>query len=386
MAQKASLRLISPGTIVLGKAFPYSIYDKSGVLLFCQGSVIHMADQVTRLVGRGAQYNEDESPAGAQAGAHRHALPGQDEQSAFENLNSLILNLKHGLLTAIKTPEQIDVSARFMKIAQSVQLICKEDIDSALAAPSLDAFNPYIVVHQMMGAVLTELIAQNRGFSSEQRLSLVCAALTRDIGQMPMQAELDLHQGTLPDDLAVRMRKHPVKSSDLLRCAGVTDPNWLQAVHAHHERLNGTGYPDALKDEEISLGAKILAVADTYSAMVKPLAYRPNALVSQTALKEIYQRRDTEFDGENVRILISKIGLLPPGTVVKLKCGEIAVIKSPTVKAVGATVYSIYGKSGMVLTTPVRRHTSHPGYEITGLVPYAEYRNAVAVFKRVWTN
>lgn len=228
MAQKASLRLISPGTIVLGKAFPYSIYDKSGVLLFCQGSVIHMADQATRLVGRGAQYNEDESPA---------ALPGQDEQSAFENLNGLILNLKHALLTAIKTPEQIDVSARFMKIAQSVQLICKEDIDSALAAPSLDAFNPYIVVHQMMGAVLTELIAQNRGFSSEQRLSLVCAAL--------------------------------------------------------------------------------------------------------------------------VRILISKIGLLPPGTVVKLKCGEIAVIKSPTVKAVGATVFSIYGKSGMILAVPVRRHTSH---------------------------
>jgi hypothetical protein len=88
------LKLLSPSSIALGKTFPYSIYDRGGVLLFCQGSVINMADQVARLVARGAQYNENEAPLSTQAGAQRHALPGQDEQSPFENFNSLILNLK----------------------------------------------------------------------------------------------------------------------------------------------------------------------------------------------------------------------------------------------------------------------------------------------------
>ena len=83
-------------------------------------------------------------------------------------------------------------------------------------------------------------------------------------------------------------------------------------------------------------------------------------------------------------ILINQIGLLPPGTIVKLKCGEIAVIKSPTVKAEGATVYSIYGKSGMVLSEPMLRETSHPAYEITGLLPYSECRSASVTIKRVW--
>lgn len=382
------MKLILRGSIVLGKAFPYSIYDRNGVLLYCQGSVISMSDQVNRLVGRGAQYNEHETPLAdsGQAGAHRHALLAQDEPSSFESLNGLILNLKHALFTAIKNPEQIDVSARFMKIAQSVQDICQVDIDSALAAPCLDSFNPYIVVHQMMGAVLTEIIAQGRGLTSEQRLSLICAALTRDMGQMPMQAELDRQVGSLSEQLASRMRQHPVQSVEFLVRAGVTDRSWLQAVRGHHERLNGSGYPGALNEEQISMGAKILAVADTYSAMVKPLAYRTNALVSQATLKEIYQKRDTEFDGENARILITKIGLLPPGTLVKLKCGEVAVIKSPTVKAAGATVYSIYGKTGVVLMEPVRRETTHPGYEITGLVPYAECRTAAVMIKRVWAN
>lgn len=379
------MKKIVPADIVLGMPLPFSIFDENGRLLLRHGMVVAMPDQVDRLVLRGALRDGAAVRAEPGTAAHpRPTPPPPDYPSPFEHLGGLILNLKHVIGTALKNPEQIDVAARVGKIALAVQGICREDIDSALAAPCLDFQNPYIVVHQMMGAVLTELVARRKAVPQEQRLSMVCAALTRDLGQIPLQAELDNHIGPLPDDLRARMIQHPLRGAELLARAGIADTVWLDAVRGHHERLNGSGYPAGLKAEEISPGARILAVADIYSAMEKARPYRNKAHFPQNALKEIYLKKDAEIDGEMAHILINQIGLLPPGTIVKLKCGEIAVVKSPTVKAEGATVYSIYGKAGAVLSEPVLRETATPGYEITGLLPYAECRSASFVIKRVW--
>ena len=379
------MKKIVAADIVLGEPLPFSIFDENGRLLLRQGVVITMPDQVSRLIERRALIEEPvlEIEAVRPVMSSR-PLPVEDTQSAFEQMGGLILNLKHVIGTALKTPEQIDVAARVGKIALAVQEVCRVDIDSALAAPCLDFQNPYIVVHQMMGAVLTELIARRKALPAEQRLSLICAALTRDLGQIPLQAELDNAGGPLPAALRARMLQHPEQSAELLTRAGVTDPVWLDAVRGHHERLNGSGYPAARTAEQIGLGARILAVADIYSAMEKPRPYRNKAHFPQNALKEIYLKKDAEIDGEMAHILISQIGLLPPGTLVKLQCGEIAVIKSPTVKAEGATVFSVFGKNGMVLAEPIKRETAQAGYEITGLLPYAECRSAAVTIKRVW--
>lgn len=378
---------IVPADIDLGEPLGFSIYDENGRLLLRQGVVVTMPDQVDRLIARGAlradPVTEQESAIDR---SHVSDHPIVHEAiPAYEQLSGLILNLKHVIGTALKMPEQIDITARVNKIASGVQQVCAEDIDAALAAPCLDFQNPYIVVHQMMGAVLTEIIAQGKGIPLDDRRSLVCAALTRDLGQISIQAELDKVLGPLPEDLRARMIQHPKRGVELLHQAGVTDTLWLDAVAGHHERLNGSGYPSSRSADLISVGARILAVADIYSAMEKPRPYRNKAHFPQNALKEIYLKKDAEIDGEMAHILISRIGLLPPGTIVKLSCGEVAVIKSPTVRAEGATVYSIYGKSGMVLADPIRRDTTQTGYAIASLVPYAEIRAAAVTIKRVWT-
>ena len=118
--------------------------------------------------------------------------------------------------------------------------------------------------------------------------------------------------------------------------------------------------------------------------MIKMRPYRAEAYFPQNALKEIYLKKDTEIDEEIARILISKVGLLSPGTVVKLKSGEVAVVKSPTVKSDAAIVYSIYGKAGTILSPPTRRDTSQPGNEIVGLTPLSHYQNAAVSIRQVW--
>lgn len=378
------MKKIVHSDIVLGKPTGFSIYSEGGTLLFRRGSVIHMPNQISRLLVRGAQYDEKEVDLRPYTSNEPPPPPVQEDPPPFEHLNGLLFNLKHVLSTALKSPEQIDVAARIGKIAQAVQNICQKNIDSALAAPSVDTHTPYIVVHQMMGAVLTELIAQSKGLDATQRRSLVCAALTRDIGQIALQPELDQHTGNLPDDLRLQMRQHPEHSAHLLEQAGITDRVWLSTVRSHHEYLDGSGYPMGLKGEEVALGARILGVSDRYSAMIKMRPYRAQAHFPQNALKEIYLKKDTEIDEEIARILISKVGLLSPGTVVKLKSGEIAVVKSPTVKSDAAIVYSIYGKTGMILAIPARRDTSQPGCEIVGLVPLSDCQTAAVSIRQIW--
>lgn len=119
--------------------------------------------------------------------------------------------------------------------------------------------------------------------------------------------------------------------------------------------------------------------------MTKPRPYRNNtAHFPQNALRDMYMGKDSALDGELVQMLIKEIGLLPPGSIVRLKNGEIAVVKSRTIKTSEAVVYSIYDPKGMPLISPLRRETQSPGFEITGMVAFAECRSAAVTIKRLW--
>lgn len=384
-AAARDMRRIVAADIELGTPLAFSVFDQNGHLLLRKGVVVTMPDQVERLIARGALIHD----AGGRSAAARVsrpavAAPAVERAPAFERMGALVLNLKHIAATALKAPEQIDLPARIAKVAQTIQQLCDEDVDAALAAPYLDFQNAYIIVHQVMGAVLTELVAARKGLGAAERLPLVCAALTRDWGQLSLQAELERCDGPLPDALMERMRRHPAQGAAMLSDAGVTDTAWLDAVRCHHERVNGNGYPQQLAGDAIPLGGRILAICDMYCAMAKPRPYRSKAHYPQHALREIYLKAGSELDGELANILVRELGLFPPGTIVRLKCGEIAVVKSAAAKAQQAKTYSIYSETGMVLVDPQLRDATLPQFEIVGMVPYAECRTASVIIKRVW--
>jgi hypothetical protein len=384
--EDSKLSKVLRSDITLGQPLPYSIFDERGLLLLRAGIAITLPSQIDRLVARNAVWATARDLATADAAAAQVEAPPRNSQPVFDQVDSLISNLKHALTTAIKTPEQIDLPARIAKIATAIQLLCGEDLDGALAAPQLDAHNPYIVVHQVMGAILTEVMGWYADLSPEQRLPLVCAALTRDIGQLTLQSEIDKVEGPLPEVLKAAMREHPRRSQEILARAGVNEAAWLEAVLQHHERLDGSGYPLQLRADAVGLGGRMLAIADSYSAMTKPRPYRNKEMYAQNALRDIYLQKDTQLDGGLTQSLIKEIGMLPPGSIVRLKCGEIAAVKHRAMKTDGIAVYSVYNQKGMPLMQPVRRETSTPGFEIAGMVPFSECRSAAVTIKRLWLN
>jgi HD-GYP domain-containing protein (c-di-GMP phosphodiesterase class II) len=388
------MKKLSYADLVLNRPLPFSVYDSKGWLMVNQGTVLSNIDQVTRLIRRGVFRGEQtattpaERPAAAPSPLTRPvAAPAAESQTpVFERVTSAIIKLKHILTTALKQPDQINLVERIRALAMDIQNLCQEDTDATLAAPYLDHQNPDIIVHQVMGAVAMELVAKRQGFDPEARLPYLCAALTRDIGQLGFQSELEKCLGPLTDSLKSQVWGHTLQSMALLAKFGVTDSSWMESIQLHHERLDGSGYPHQLQDEAISWGGRALAVVDVYSAMARPRLHRGNkSHAPMIALRNLFAGKEAAIDNQILQMLIKETGLAPPGSLVRLANGEIAVVKHRTSNLNDTQVFSVYNPRGLPLTTPLPRSTSNPEYAMSSTVAFEECRSATLTIKRVWT-
>lgn len=168
---------------------------------------------------------------------------------------------------------------------------------SAIAA-TVEMRDPYTAGHQRRVAMLATAIAHELELSQHQIEGLHLAAVVHDVGKIKIPAEILSKPGRLTELEFALIKQHPQDGYDILK---EVDFPWpiAQFVRQHHERIDGSGYPDGLKGGEISLEASIIAVADVIEAMASHRPYRPG-LGIEAALMEINAKRDTMFDARVV--------------------------------------------------------------------------------------
>ncbi len=127
-------------------------------------------------------------------------------------------------------------------------------------------------------------VAGKLGLSGEINYSIALASLFHDVGKCFIPDEILNKPSKLSDEEFNYIKKHSTYSSELLQ--GKFSEDISEIVEAHHERLDGSGYPKGLKGDEIRIEAKIIAVADSYDAMTSDRAYR-NALTPKEAMDEL---------------------------------------------------------------------------------------------------
>ena len=154
--------------------------------------------------------------------------------------------------------------------------------------------DPYTADHQLRVSRIAESIGQSLGLDQDTIEGLRVASLLHDIGKLTIPAELLSKPGQLSDVQKVLIHSHAEAGYEILK---EIDFRWpvAQIVLQHHERLDGSGYPNHLVGEEILFEAKILAVADTIDAMNSHRPYRP-ALGIEKALEEIAAGRGSLYD------------------------------------------------------------------------------------------
>ena len=171
-------------------------------------------------------------------------------------------------------------------------------------ARALDARDAYTARHSQNVARYAMAIASQLGWNIEQIELLRIAGLLHDVGKIAVRDSTLRKASSLNDIERREMRQHPAMSAQVIE--GVAPDEIIPWVISHHERWDGMGYPHGLQEDDIPLGARILAVADTFDAMTSSRSYRA-PLPATWAVTEIGRCAGEQFDPEVVRAFLQAV-------------------------------------------------------------------------------
>lgn len=317
-----------------GQRLPFDVFHQDGSPLLLRGRLIASNEQAG-LIRRKGYFNKD------------------DKVSVFAAMNSLSQRLSY-VLEDLRDAQEVGMfSRRIGMLAKDLISLADLDPDAAFASIHLDVHHSYIVVHSMMAAIVSCRLALAKGFGRDERLAMVCAALTHDFGLLPVEI-LITTRDTLTDAEMARVRRHVDDTVGLLKRLGVEDIRWLEAVRNHHEFLDGSGYA-GVTAADLSPTSRIMALADSYSAMLRPRPYRER-LLARKALENLYANETDRYDGYLIESLIWDYGFYPPGSMLRLVNREMAVAIRNSPGLLDRPIVAILTDAkGNILSEPVFR-------------------------------
>lgn len=157
-----------------------------------------------------------------------------------------------------------------------------------------EARDPHTAGHSLRVAVGAVLLGRALGLPPEQLRALAQAGVVHDVGKIEIPDHILNKPGPLTPEERRVVERHPVRGYEMCRRLGFA-PEELQAIRHHHERWDGSGYPDGLRGEEIPLPARILAVVDVFDALTSERSYRP-AWTHEQARQYVLAQAGHHFD------------------------------------------------------------------------------------------
>lgn len=182
-----------------------------------------------------------------------------------------------------------------------------------------------LVAKAVIVAVLSLTFAKHISLKQTDLAPLGMGALLHPIGLLKVPSEILSKAEPLTNEEVILVRQYPSKGYKfLLEQEGLKAAS-LDIVLHHQERINGKGYPDKLKGHEISFLARIVAITSVYEALTRDRSDRP-AISPTKALSQLYRWRFEDFDNRLVEKFIQSLGVYPPGCLVELNNGSLAVV------------------------------------------------------------
>ena len=191
-------------------------------------------------------------------------------------------------------------SLKERKLMDSLSTLLREAVRAIVSA--LEAKDPYTHGHSLRVSEYALLIGEAIKLGKEDLLTLELGALLHDIGKIGTPDHILLKPGHLTKEEFEIMKKHPVQSAEILSHIELLK-DVVPIVKYHQERIDGLGYPDGLKGEQIPLLCRIVYIADAFDAMTSDRPYR-KALPLQQAYDELVRCSGDQFDPKLVPLFI----------------------------------------------------------------------------------
>jgi putative nucleotidyltransferase with HDIG domain len=222
------------------------------------------------------------------------------DKSEIDRLMGLANDLTYGICALRTRIERIEAGKEIELHVDRLQKALSGTIN--VLASTVEVRDPYTAGHQRRVATLAKAIAEEMGLPAHQIEGIYMAGVVHDLGKIYVPAEILSKPSGLNDIEFNLIRTHSQVGYDLLKTIDFPWPI-AQIVYQHHERLNGSGYPQGLSYEQILIEAKIICVADVVEAMASHRPYRP-ARGIDTALEHIQEESGNLYDSQAVNICL----------------------------------------------------------------------------------
>jgi HD-GYP domain-containing protein (c-di-GMP phosphodiesterase class II) len=244
--------------------------------------------------------------------------------------------LRVGTLAYFSIQQEFTRISKAIKSGSPLQIeridpLLKALVDSIIRNPAagvwlarLKSKSSYAHRHCISCAILCAVMGRQLGFDTESMHRLSLAGLLMDSGKLLLADSLLRKTQSLSPAEQQETQRHTELGLEAVASADLPE-EVLQVIRYHHERFDGSGYPDGLSGTQIPLFARIAAIVDCYDAMTSP-RYYATPIVHSEAIMKLAGWRKTLFQKELVDTFIQAIGLYPPGSLVELTSGEVAVV------------------------------------------------------------
>ncbi len=170
--------------------------------------------------------------------------------------------------------------------------------------------------------ILSTIMGTLLKFSSHRLIQLATGALLHDVGMVKVPKTILQKKEKLTPEELNQIRTHPIHSYRVI-AKDLKYPEEIGIIALqHHERWDGQGYPRKLKGEDINLAARIVAVADSYIAMINNRPHR-NSMIGYTAMKNVLADNGRHFDPKILKVFLESMGIYPIGSIVQLNSSAI---------------------------------------------------------------
>jgi HD-GYP domain-containing protein (c-di-GMP phosphodiesterase class II) len=263
-------------------------------------------------------------PETVQLTIYEDRQPVESELSAASSAYTKTQELLHKVVEDIRAGNQMQVAV--------VESVIEDMIDSMVRNPDAMMWvarmrEQSTVAYDHGLSVAINLVAFGRhlGFPKEHLSHLGVMGLLLDIGKIRVDRALLEKNARLTPEEFTEMKRHVQYSLDILYNTANVNPDVIEGVAQHHERMDGSGYPNGLLGKDISIFGKMSAIADTYAAITKQRPYA-QPVSPHDALQMLSNWSGTQFQPDMVEHFIQSIGVFPVGSLVELSTGEVAVI------------------------------------------------------------
>ncbi len=183
----------------------------------------------------------------------------------------------------------------------------------------------YALEHSISQCALMMAFGQMLQMEKEAVLDLGMGGLFQDVGNIRVPGAILRKPGKLTEEEMFIIRKHPIWGSEFFREVENFPERAMAVILEHHERIDGTGYPNQLKEGEISLFGQMASIVDVYDACISVRSYGA-ATDPCLVIRQLYEKAGKQFHMELVQQFIKIIGIYPVGTLARLESNKLAIV------------------------------------------------------------